>query len=204
MSKVYGCIPTRNDVPLDVARHMAAACGRVGASWGKAKCKYAVDVARNRGVALARGEEATHLFMCDDDTYIPPDAVERLLALDAPVATGVTATTKLVEGSTTPLINVAFTEVGGVPRFSRSWFTGTRPVRYCGASCILIRMDVFETIGFPWWTITHQLTDGKYIDRSEDITFCDRCRTPARRRGELSPGHAVPVGGCPTYLSRRG
>lgn len=173
--KVYGCVTTRNDVPLEVARHMAAACGRVGAAWGKSVSKHSVSVARNQAVVLAKAAEATHLFICDDDTYVPEDAVEKLLALDAPVATGVTATTKVVDGVTTPIINVAYSEQGGYPRFAKHWFDGVRPVRYCGTACMLIRMDVLDQLGFPWFYTNHTLADGRYESRTEDITLCDRC-----------------------------
>jgi hypothetical protein len=48
-----------------------------------------VTLMRNRLVRKLLGSECTHLLMIDDDVEPPDGALERLLRLDRPVATGV-------------------------------------------------------------------------------------------------------------------
>lgn len=178
--KAWGCIPTRDGVPnFHVASRLSSACRRVGATWGHTIGHLSVCTARNQAVALAKGQPGvTHLFMCDNDTFIPEDAIERLLRLDTAIATGVTPTTyRNGRGPAIPCINVAqWVNEDLQPQFYTGWFRGVREAKYCGASCILIRLDVFDAIGFPWWSHDETWDGRKYTCFSEDLTFCRRAR----------------------------
>jgi GT2 family glycosyltransferase len=174
MTKVAAFIPTRNGKPdIDVARRMSAACRRVGCDWGHTANHLSVCTSRNQAVALAKGAAASHLFMCDNDTHIPPGAIERLLDLNAAVATGCTPTTFRSPDGDVPVINIADDcDEYGQPQFYREWFSGLRAVNWCGASCILIDMDVFDTVGFPWFSMDQDWDGRKYSCWSEDLSFC--------------------------------
>lgn len=127
-------------------------------------------VARARNLITKEflASDATHLFMVDDDTIPPVDAIEKLLAVDADVVTGVTPI--LRQGSRTT--NIYF-DVSGVPMSFKDIEHKKKPfeVRGCGASCILIRRDVLEKIGIPYFAELWG-TDGEHV--SEDIYFCNR------------------------------
>lgn len=174
MSHIAAFIPTRDGNPnFHVARRLSAACKRVGASWGHTANHLSVCTSRNQAVALAYGSGATHLFMCDNDTYVPEDAIERLEYLGAEIATGVTPTTFRSATGHQPCINVADEVDGnGQPQFFREFFNGVRAVNWCGASCILIAMSVFDAIGFPWFSMDQDWDGRKYMCWSEDLTFC--------------------------------
>lgn len=174
MTNVAAFIPTRDGKPnFHVANRLSQACRAVGATWGWTANHLSVCTSRNQAVALAKGAKATHLFMCDNDTYVPADAIERLLSLASPIATGCTPTTLKGTRGEIPCINIADDcDEHGQPLFFRHWFDGARQVKWCGASCILIRMDVFERMGFPWFFMDQDWDGRKYTCWSEDLSFC--------------------------------
>lgn len=180
MNHVAAFIPTRDGAPnFHVARLLSEACRRVGATWGHTVCPHSVDVARNQAVALAYGQHASHLFFVDNDTHIEVDALEKLLSLEAAVATGCTPTTSRFcgEHESEPFINIAMaTTPDGRPIFLKHWFNGPREALYCGASCLLVRMDVFAHVGFPWFAMRHEWDGRHYRNVSEDLDFCERVR----------------------------
>lgn len=181
MSKVFVCITTRDGRPsFDVLRAVHAACTRVpGSSLGHMTCAHNVAVTRNMAVASARGGGHTHLMFVDNDTIIPPHAVESLLALDAVVATGCTPTTLRGVQPTKVRLNIASDSRNGNPVWLEHWFEGVMETPFCGASCLLIRMDVFDAVGFPWFRFkeTYIPNGNRYEMRGEDIEFCDRLET---------------------------
>ncbi len=136
-------------------------------------CSHAVAVCRNKAVARMFGMKATHLFFVDNDTLIPPTALRSLLSLGVPIATGCTPTIPHHETGK-PHLNVALTAINGVPQWETEWFNGVSHVRYCGASCLLVEMGVFENIGFPWFRQGEYWDGSKYLYRSEDLEFCDQ------------------------------
>jgi len=171
--RIAAFIPTRDGQPnFHVASRLSKACSRVGATWGHTASHLSACTSRNQAVAMAYGAGATHLFMCDNDTHIPEDAIERLVSLGVPIATGCTPTTFRSSAGHTPCINIADESVNGQPLFYRHWFNGIREVQWCGASCILIHMDVFERVGFPWWNMDQDWDGTRYMCWSEDLTFC--------------------------------
>ena len=100
--------------------------------------------------------DATHLFMTEMDMILPDDIIPKLLALDAPAASGVYFLRKgrgqacLYKKTVTPANNpYPFTPV--------SIFPTTKPFRLkngCpGLGCVLIRRDVFEKLERPWFDL---------------------------------------------------
>lgn len=179
MTSVYVCITTRDGKPdFHTIRSVDAAVRRIPeARWGFTSCPYSVTPSRNMGVVQAIGCGAKHILFVDNGIQIPEDAITNLLCLNAPIATGVTPTVAWAhtDERSEPHLNVAVTADGHPdPIWFRHLFNGPRKVRYCGASCLLIDMKVFEKVGFPWFQ--HKQTwDGKHYQlKTEDLDFCDR------------------------------
>lgn len=132
-----------------------------------------VAKARNGIVEQFLKTDATHLLMIDADTVVPDNAIQTLLDMDAAISSGITP---MVQGDLM-LYNI-YKEVDG----KLTAYTAGHPlpkddrmdVKAVGASCLMVRRDVFEKMGnAPWffdvWTQANQ-----YI--SEDIQFCNIAR----------------------------
>lgn len=103
-----------------------------------------IELVRTRLVEAFLGTAATHLLMIDDDILPPAGAMERLLALDAPVATAPCPI--FVDGRIVANVkgvgSDAWVEVPGSHVF---------PVSQTGLGLTLVRRDVFEVIRIPWF-----------------------------------------------------
>lgn len=140
-------------------------------------CGDSCDANRNAAIAaaLAREPDVRHFFFLDSDTVPPPDAVERLLALQVPVACGVTPIRR---------VRATFWNVraGG----EDSWWPRDVPlpdrpfrVRHVGGTTVLVERRVIEAIGYPWFKREyheHGPVGGEFVKRSGDVFFSDRCR----------------------------
>lgn len=126
-----------------------------------------VDNARNEIVREFLKSDCTHLFFVDADTIPPSDAIEKLLALDVPIASGITPIIKPTkDGEPYRTWNcVDMNDKHIEPN------TGVQKVKGCGGSCLLIRRDVLEKIPDPWFRFLYQDDNGKQAMISEDIFF---------------------------------
>jgi len=130
-----------------------------------------VAKARNDIVETFLGTDCTHLWMVDNDTIPPKDALEQLLAANAPVATGITNI--MNHDGTVPNIfkqdkdglTLPYEDFAGEPHYFE--------VDACGASCLLIRRDVLAKMDKPWFAEMWG-QDGKHV--TEDIFFCNSMR----------------------------
>ena len=134
------------------------------------------DRARNRIVRQFLDEaRATHLFMIDADMVPPPDAVERLLSHDLPFVTGMTPLPVDASDGKRPVVDFCFAlpdEPGGPLRpLARN--SGLRPVRRCGAGCLMLRRDLLAGMEPPWFRFAYS-AEGTELVTSEDVGFCDR------------------------------
>jgi len=126
--------------------------------------------ARNHMVEEFLKTDATHLWMIDDDTVPPKDALAKLLALDVPIATGITPT---IQGKSR-IYNIFKETKDGLEayRYDHPLPDNDRMiVAAVGASCILIKREVFEKIGDSPWFADVWDQQGQYC--SEDIMFCN-------------------------------
>lgn len=140
-------------------------------------CGDSCDANRNAAIAaaLAREPDVRHFFFLDADTVPPFDAVERLLALGAPVACGVTP----IRRRGARLWNVRAPDADAwwpreVPLPDRPF-----PVRHVGGTTVLVERGVIEAIGYPWFSREYAdvaSCDGEFVKRSGDVFFSDRCR----------------------------
>lgn len=129
-----------------------------------------VAKARNGIVKEFLASKCTHLLMVDADTIIPKDAVEKLLALDSPIASGITPT---IQGDEV-VMNIyrekdgkllAYAQDDALPDADRM------TVAAVGASCLMVKREVFEKMEKPPYFFDLWTQANQYI--SEDIMFCN-------------------------------
>jgi GT2 family glycosyltransferase len=140
-----------------------------------------VDRARNQIVQTFLNTPAhfTHLFFIDSDTIPPHDALERLLSHDLPFVSGLTPIAKYDdEKHTWFTIDNCFVEPErdengkATETHVPARNTGLHKIFRCGASCMLIKREVFEALTPPYYLFDYN-DEHTIHTRSEDIRFCD-------------------------------
>jgi len=105
-----------------------------------------IEFGRTRAMMRFLESDAERVLTIDDDVIAPDDAVDRLLALDAPVATGAY-----------PIVTEAGLVWDVKPMDSDDWMPelpgGVFPVRQMGLGFAMIHRDVFARIRKPWFQI---------------------------------------------------
>lgn len=103
--------------------------------------------------------DATHLFMTEMDMVIPDDTITKLLALDAPIASGLYFL-RGGRGQACLYKKVLTAKENPYPHTPVSIFPQETPFVIdpegggCpGLGCVLIRRDVFEQVEFPWFDL---------------------------------------------------
>jgi GT2 family glycosyltransferase len=131
-------------------------------------CARPHDHARNQLVRVfLANPELTHLLFIDSDVEPPLNIVERLLALDAPVASGCVRILN-PEG---PVWTLANRDADGKYNLLSDLPTQTTDVDACGGGCLMIRRDVLEAMSPPWFLWVER-PDGSQL--GEDIYFCQQ------------------------------
>jgi len=189
--KLHVLIPSRSGEPLHgVIESIRHACSGIGFhAVDNLVSPFSVCTARNKAVQLMLGTDSTHLLFVDDDVYPPPESAKELLELNAPIATGCVPTTNR-EGE--PYIAVAKKDHGGVVEWHDRWFRDVVETPVCGMAYCLIRRDVLEKLGFPWfeWSTDHDL-HAPIV--GEDVYFCRRVREeglgPIKAHGRVRCRH---------------
>lgn len=130
-----------------------------------------VDNARNQIVEeflTGEGKDCTHLFFIDSDTIPPQDALEKLLAIDKPIASGIT-----------PIVDHHDKDMTWYRKWNCMMMndklvrpnTGIHQVKSAGGSCLMIRRDVLEAMPKPHFRFEYTDDSGKDVIVSEDIYF---------------------------------
>lgn len=140
-----------------------------------------VDRARNQCVEYFLANPAfTHLMFIDSDTIPPEDAIDKLIAVDAPIVSGLTPIVHYDKEKDTlgTFFNTFIREVkedGTVLTVNPPIDGKVHPVDTCGTSCVLIRRDVIESAPNPVFQFIYNEkgTDHKF---SEDVNFCLRAK----------------------------
>ena len=165
MAKVLLGIPTRSQLSCETSAYMAALSRRPDVS-PMPVAGRPEDFCRNGLVRIFLSQpNLTHLFMLDSDIGPPLDALDRLLALDAPLAAG-RYSLLMGAGLRWSVSNCS----GGKYRLMSELPSYTEPFE-CdggGAGCLLIRRDVFDKVKWPWFKWIEN-ADGSQT--SEDIYF---------------------------------
>lgn len=131
-----------------------------------------VDYVRNGIVRqMLEHPQFTHLFLLDSDVEPPLDCIDRLLALDAPIATGCYAVH--MHGG----LRWALARRGEDGHYRLLGRLDSQDTPFAvdagGAGCLLIKRGVLEAMAWPWFRWVEN-EDGSQI--SEDIWFFDRAR----------------------------
>lgn len=130
-----------------------------------------VDNARNEIVEEflnGEGKDCTHLFFIDSDTIPPVDALEKLLALDADIASGLTPI--IAHDDKSMMFYRKWNCVDMKEEFVRP-NTGIHQIIGAGGSCLLIKREVLEKMEKPHFRFLYQDDNGKPTLISEDIYF---------------------------------
>jgi len=130
------------------------------------------DYARNTAVRMfLEHKDFTHLLFIDSDIETPLDCIDRLLALNAPIATGCYPVTDFKGRLQWALLErdklARYHMIDTLPQVDKPF-----EIDACGAGCLLIQRIVFDMIQFPWFKWTEE-PNGQRI--SEDVFFCQKC-----------------------------
>lgn len=139
---------------------------------------FPIDYIRNCQVTNFLATKCTHLFLLDSDCEPPKDCILKLLEHDKDIVTsiapGIVAgklayTSCLLEGKA---IGHKFKMVGPG---SEELPSGITEVDACGATGVLIKRHVLESMQYPWFKVLYK-NDGSGIDCGEDFYFCLKCK----------------------------
>ena len=129
-----------------------------------------VSANRNKVTAQALDAGAEWIWYVDDDHIFPVDALQRLLAHNVSVVSG------LYLQRDAPYIPHMYDKEdssGAVyPRYIGPGDTGLKSVLSTGAGCLLVRTEVFKQLEPPYWRLG-QIDSSAWGD---DIDFCRRVR----------------------------
>ncbi len=137
-----------------------------------------LDHNRNRQVMRFLATRRTHLFLLDSDCVPQPQTVQQLLAHDLPLV-GAPGPNIVGEGPKA-LHSPLRGEVGlmAVDRAPGGGYRQHRPlegmqrVDAIGTAGMLIRRDVLEAVGPPWFRTEYDANG--LLARGEDFAFCER------------------------------
>lgn len=164
------CVPSRETVvagfAFDLARMIAKADCNISLlnSAGTLIVNQRTDLAKE---ALKAG--ATHVLYLDDDMRFPADTLDRLLAHDRDIVAANYVTRKF------PIQPVAFANDTDQTRVhTNPDSTGLEPVASVGMGVMLVKAEVFDKIGLPYFMIGFSPKSLEYT--GEDIFFCRKAR----------------------------
>lgn len=111
----------------------------------------------------------THVLFIDSDMRFPKNGLERLLAHDKAIVAANYCTRKF------PLQPVAFASDTSTERVvTHQDSTGLQPIASIGMGFMLIKTEVFEKIGMPYFMIGYSQKTQEYT--GEDVYFCRKAR----------------------------
>lgn len=155
--------------------------------------------ARNILIEQALEQNCTHLLIIDDDMMYPGDALQKLLAHDKDVVSG------LYLMRNYPHFPVIFDEAYEDGKCKFAFLTpetkGLIPVVNCGFGFVLIKTDVFRKMGKgPWVTLGEIEKDGW----CDDVSFFNRARAVGTQLfcdTDLRCGHMTSLVLWPNYTN---
>jgi len=183
--KPFGGLISRSQL-LDVrvqGAYFKAAARHGGAIPGLTVDRFSVATARNKVVAeaLTYGQGVDSVWFCDADVLVPDDALELMAQVDAPVVSALVPIFHRRPGQPSHFYWNVAEQMNGRERvrWHTEQFDDVRQVDGCGAGCVLIDLDVFRLVEFPWFELTERLDNptsqgGRYVVRGEDMNFCER------------------------------
>ena len=126
---------------------------------------YAVDQVRNL-IADWTVKGYDYLFAVDHDMIFAPDTLQKLLAADKPVVTGVYR-----QRLEPQVIEIYDHTLRHMP-YEHLHNRGLIEVGGCGFGCVLVKKEVFADVGYPQFVYHHALDHAHTF--SEDLDFCTK------------------------------
>lgn len=133
-----------------------------------------VDNARNEIVKEFLKTDCTHLFWIDSDTVPPADALAKLLRVNQPIVSGLTAIIEHDPERKNSDSNGFYKKWNAVSSETGTHVqpnTGILPIIGAGASCIMVAREVYERLKYPWYRMLWEDDRGKECQVGEDIAF---------------------------------
>lgn len=143
---------------------------------------YDVATARNKAAQLALDGGYDYLMFVDNDVTVPRDALVNLIEHGVDVCSGFYAH-RDKSGMDTDKTNVCkLGEFNYTTQYTGAELKEMREqgdylfrIHGGGMGCILIRVDVFRRIKYPWYDWVNY-NDDKHSMLSEDLYFCEQCK----------------------------
>lgn len=171
--KVLIGIPTRGMVSMDWALSLAALQAPAGVEIHRREIQGApIDHMRNTLAEMVLREGFDYIFFNDDDTCVPERGLIQLMSRNLDVVSGLYYTRHQ------PIEPLMYRETDkGRWRITDYSIGQLLEVDHVGAGCLLIKREVLEKVGYPWfrWT-AHDATLPNRDRFSEDLFFCRRVR----------------------------
>ena len=152
---------------------------------------YDCATARNRIAQIALDRKTDYVLMVDNDVVLPKDALLNLLDGEKNVALGYyahrgadnryngrTCICKLEDENGKAYFNYPLESEYTAAEMRNFAANGKKKIRIHGGGmgCVLIKTEVFRQIPYPWYDWVNY-ADEKRMMLSEDLFFCERCKT---------------------------
>jgi ubiquinone/menaquinone biosynthesis C-methylase UbiE len=128
-----------------------------------------IDLSRNNIVNLAIQNKCEHIFFIDSDVLIEEGHLDRLLSHNKAVVSGVYYK------------RAPFYEPLPRRKVAENLYVPIEPegneiieIDGTGMGCLLVNMDVFDKIPYPWFEFKYNNVHGKWSQLSEDLYFCQK------------------------------
>lgn len=126
---------------------------------------YNVDQVRNL-IANWTVNSYDYLFAVDHDITFPSDTLRKLLAHDKPIVSGIYR-----QRLEPQVIEIYDRNLRHVP-YEQLHNNGLVQIGGCGFGCVLVKKEVFETVGYPQFVYHHAINHANTF--SEDLDFCKK------------------------------
>lgn len=124
---------------------------------------------RNQIIQQAKDQKCTHILFVDDDIILSADTLEKLIAVDKEIVTGLYLMRNFPHQ---PIIFDMMEENGRCAHYNLTTETGIIPIVAAGMGCCLISMSVFDKLYQPYFRLG-ELESDQWCD---DLGFFKRVR----------------------------
>lgn len=165
------CVPVPKDFSIDVrtAAYCSAEAMRPGVKWGYASSRDC-GVGKSTSIFYAlKDPDVTHIYTMDYDVVPPDGALQRLLDHDLPIVAGIYPMMTHEKVWSFKLNHGWQSKNELLPK-------GLTKVKAIGGSTVLVKREVLEKMGRPWWMTVYKPIDdeGRCYDLHEDEFFSKR------------------------------
>ncbi len=165
-NRVLISVATKGTIRAETSAWIVRACAEPTVGYDPVIDPRPLEHVRNLQVHRFLATDFTHLFFLDSDCLPPDRVIEKLLSLDLPIVTAPHLTAKGDEVGPMVVDRVTNGYIQHQP------IVGLQKCDAVGGSGLLIRREVFEKLGPPWFRFLYN-EDG-YLVKGEDFYFCER------------------------------